>query len=372
MSSSDFRKYTHPLKKKLNDRVVNEGKGTGLMAGIEIIPFRFDGRVENVCVYQSLERAFLLNLLGSAFSVDPATITLHRDGIEVTVQNLITGKRDAVVDVVLLTKLMEADKDSEKTKEEDRAAKVQAKKDAKAAKKKHHTEAEEKKKEKKGNVTIQCCDGHALCLFQTPHKGFCCDNCRNTVKKGAAMQGCRKCDFDLCSSCVDVAAEAGEEEFYRQMKLREEEEDEEDDEDDEDENWYIEGQDEPPPEPDEELKMVLCVRQDLKMGKGKLAAQCCHAAVACFHQSASRQPLVTRQYEWYGAAKVALKANDEATIRQIFDAAREAGLVTYLVADAGRTQIATGTRTVCGVGPAPKSEIDKLTGPNGKWPLKLL
>ena len=31
---------------------------------------------------------------------------------------------------------------------------------------------------------------------------------------------------------------------------------------------------------DEDTKMVLVVRQDLKMGKGKAAAQCCHATLA--------------------------------------------------------------------------------------------
>ena len=30
---------------------------------------------------------------------------------------------------------------------------------------------------------------------------------------------------------------------------------------------------------EEEYKMVLCVRMDLKMGKGKMCAQCGHAAV---------------------------------------------------------------------------------------------
>jgi hypothetical protein len=30
----------------------------------------------------------------------------------------------------------------------------------------------------------------------------------------------------------------------------------------------------------EEYKMVLCVNTELKMTKGKIAAQCCHAAVA--------------------------------------------------------------------------------------------
>lgn len=28
-------------------------------------------------------------------------------------------------------------------------------------------------------------------------------------------------------------------------------------------------------------KMVLVVRTDLKMGKGKIASQCCHAAILC-------------------------------------------------------------------------------------------
>lgn len=34
----------------------------------------------------------------------------------------------------------------------------------------------------------------------------------------------------------------------------------------------------------EPLKMILVVRQDLKMGKGKIAAQCCHAAVGAVQQ----------------------------------------------------------------------------------------
>ena len=48
---------------------------------------------------------------------------------------------------------------------------------------------------------------------------------------------------------------------------------------------------------------------------------------------------MTRQYEWYGSAKVCLKASDEDTIKAKHAAAKEMGLVTYLVADAGRTQV---------------------------------
>lgn len=38
------------------------------------------------------------------------------------------------------------------------------------------------------------------------------------------------------------------------------------------------------------------------------------------------------------------------------------GLVAEVIADAGRTQIASGSHTVLGIGPAPKSVIDKVTG----------
>ena len=42
----------------------------------------------------------------------------------------------------------------------------------------------------------------------------------------------------------------------------------------------------------EECKMVLVVRTDLKMTKGKAAAQCAHAAVACYKSIARSNPEV--------------------------------------------------------------------------------
>jgi len=36
--------------------------------------------------------------------------------------------------------------------------------------------------------------------------------------------------------------------------------------------------------------------------------------------------------------------------------------VTYLVVDAGHTEIPAGTKTVLGIGPAPDNIIDKITG----------
>lgn len=38
------------------------------------------------------------------------------------------------------------------------------------------------------------------------------------------------------------------------------------------------------------------------------------------------------------------------------------GLCAQIIHDAGRTQIASGSATVLGVGPAPKSMVDQVTG----------
>ena len=38
------------------------------------------------------------------------------------------------------------------------------------------------------------------------------------------------------------------------------------------------------------------------------------------------------------------------------------GLVAEVIADAGRTQIASGSHTVLGIGPAPKGVVDRVTG----------
>ncbi len=47
---------------------------------------------------------------------------------------------------------------------------------------------------------------------------------------------------------------------------------------------------------------------------------------------------------------------------QLAAAASNSGLMSYLVVDAGRTQIAAGSKTVLAIGPAPKSQLDEITG----------
>lgn len=111
-----------------------------------------------------------------------------------------------------------------------------------------------------------------------------------------------------------------------------------------------------------DLKMVFVVRQDLKMGKGKSAAQCCHAAIDIFRKAKKRHPEWLQAWETTGCAKVALKCPDEETLLAIASHARVMGLDSSVIQDAGRTQIASGSKTVVGIGPAPVDVIDKVTG----------
>ncbi|XP_064208374.1 peptidyl-tRNA hydrolase 2, mitochondrial isoform X2 [Anguilla rostrata] len=111
-----------------------------------------------------------------------------------------------------------------------------------------------------------------------------------------------------------------------------------------------------------EFKMTLVVRNDLKMGKGKVAAQCSHAAVSAFKQVQRRNPDLLRQWEYCGQPKVVVRAPDEESLIELLAHAKELGLPVSLIQDAGRTQIAPGSRTVLGIGPGPVDLVDKVTG----------
>ncbi|XP_071944504.1 peptidyl-tRNA hydrolase 2, mitochondrial-like isoform X1 [Antedon mediterranea] len=113
-----------------------------------------------------------------------------------------------------------------------------------------------------------------------------------------------------------------------------------------------------------EHKMVLVVRTDLKMGKGKVAAQCCHAAVGCYSELLERddEDDTLELWEENGQPKIVVKAPDEETLIALAQHAQSVGLTSCLIQDAGRTQIAPGSKTVLGVGPGPAELINKVTG----------
>ena len=123
-------------------------------------------------------------------------------------------------------------------------------------------------------------------------------------------------------------------------------------------------------------KMVFVVRTDLNMSKGKVAAQCAHAAVACYKKATKKTPMLLKQWELFGQAKVTLKAPDAkiqlqsdttskdqgASLEALASDAQRLGIVACIIHDAGRTQIERGSSTVLGIGPAPSDTIDNVTG----------
>ena len=108
------------------------------------------------------------------------------------------------------------------------------------------------------------------------------------------------------------------------------------------------------------VKLVFLVRTDLAMGRGKIAAQVAHAAVLAALGGAGT--LDFSKWLDQGQPKVVLKVSDADEFRRLAQAAQGAGLPVFLVSDAGRTQLPSGTLTCCAIGPADERQIDALTG----------
>lgn len=68
-----------------------------------------------------------------------------------------------------------------------------------------------------------------------------------------------------------------------------------------------------------------------------------------------------RRWEKLGQAKIAVRCDSEAEMEELQATALSLGICAEVIHDAGRTQIAAGSATVLGVGPAPKSMVDVVT-----------
>jgi PTH2 family peptidyl-tRNA hydrolase len=106
------------------------------------------------------------------------------------------------------------------------------------------------------------------------------------------------------------------------------------------------------------VKLVLVVRTDLDMGRGKIAAQVAHAAVT----AALRGGPAVAAWVADGQPKVVLRVGSEDELADLSRAAAAGGLPVETVHDAGRTQVAAGTPTCCAIGPAESARLDAVTG----------
>eukprot|EP00939_MAST-03C_sp_MAST-3C-sp1_P001199 g1199.t1 len=110
----------------------------------------------------------------------------------------------------------------------------------------------------------------------------------------------------------------------------------------------------------EECKLVILVRSDLSMGAGKIAAQSSHAALAaCRNASDSR---AIRRWTDGGEKIVVLRVANGDEMGRLCASAKREGIAVNVIRDAGRTVVASGTETVCAIGPDLCNRIDRVTG----------
>ena len=131
-------------------------------------------------------------------------------------------------------------------------------------------------------------------------------------------------------------------------------------------------------------KMMIVMRRDLKMRKGKIAAQAGHACVEAVLMALKKENRLndieessdgveltldkktnTPLSEWfhYGCAKVCVYVDSEAELLDIARKATERGILSAMITDAGMTEFhGIPTKTCLALEPLPCDIADELTG----------
>lgn len=127
-----------------------------------------------------------------------------------------------------------------------------------------------------------------------------------------------------------------------------------------------------------EPKQVIVVRHDLKMRKGKVAAQVAHASMKVILDMMTEAPGYNKTIykhlhlkkddpmtAWLQGsfAKIVARVESEQELIDIYEAARAAKIRVALITDAGRTEFhGVPTKTCVAIGPDYPDKIDKITG----------
>ncbi|KAK8853362.1 peptidyl-tRNA hydrolase [Kwoniella newhampshirensis] len=112
----------------------------------------------------------------------------------------------------------------------------------------------------------------------------------------------------------------------------------------------------------EEIKLVLVVNDELKMTKGKIAAQAGHATLACALTLKEANPRLFRAWQNQGQPKIALRCANTEELDTLAAQALSLNICARTIRDAGRTQVAPGSKTIVGIGPGPARLINTVTG----------
>ena len=106
-------------------------------------------------------------------------------------------------------------------------------------------------------------------------------------------------------------------------------------------------------------KQVIIIRQDLKLPKGKAAAQAAHASVKAVLNSDKKK---VQAWDEEGMAKIVLKTENEKSLLKLLQEAKDQGIKTAMITDAGKTVVPPGTKTCIAIGPDEERKIDEITG----------
>ena len=131
---------------------------------------------------------------------------------------------------------------------------------------------------------------------------------------------------------------------------------------------------------EDKSKMVIVVRKDLKMPRGKIAAQASHAAVGALLQSMFNKRLENSDFDGHEInhsptvddatkdwlvgefTKICVCVESEEELMEIYDKAEESGLNVCLITDNGHTCFnGIPTKTCLAIGPTYSSIVDPIT-----------
>jgi PTH2 family peptidyl-tRNA hydrolase len=109
-------------------------------------------------------------------------------------------------------------------------------------------------------------------------------------------------------------------------------------------------------------KQVIIFRSDLRLSKGKIAAQAGHAAISAAEEARKHHKEWWNAWTEEGQCKIVVKVRSEKELLELEKQAKKFALPCALVIDRGLTEVPPSTVTCLGIGPAPAEKIDKITG----------
>jgi len=126
-------------------------------------------------------------------------------------------------------------------------------------------------------------------------------------------------------------------------------------------------------------KQVIVMRKDLNLRKGKMIAQGSHASMKVILDTMNMHPTEesgihemtlylkdgTALMDWIEGkfTKVCVSVDSEQELLDIYQQAKDAGLIVSLITDAGLTEFGgVPTNTCIAIGPSWEDDVNKITG----------